>query len=107
MKLHEKYLKTERIDEASKKEAMDKVIKVIRSVRDEKQMMMAKRMVHNFLKMYGDTFWAELTSLTDSFPQLAPLWRKFEKEMDNKSERLRFTKANNIDGDMSDLHNRG
>ena len=96
MKLHEKYLKTERIDEASKKEAMDKVIKVIRSVKDEKQMMMVKQMIHNFLKMYGDSFWTELDKALPAFSggmqAVGPLWKKFQKEMDTKQERLNFMK---------------
>lgn len=47
-------------EKASRKEAMEKLIKVIDSVNSEKQIKTAANMIKNFVKLYGPSFWSGL-----------------------------------------------
>jgi hypothetical protein len=90
MKLHEKYLKTERIDESNKNDDMKKLMLYIHNLRTEDQLKDAKKMVADFLKKYGDTFWSELTKDLKNQPWLGTLAKKFNTALVNKEDQLKF-----------------
>jgi len=96
-KLYEKYLM---VDKASRKEALDKVVKTVKTAKNEKQLRMAAKMVWNFDKLYGQSFMNDLKELFgggsgNSLMGLNSQENKFMKMIHNKADQLRHEKSVN------------
>ena len=95
----EKYLMREgkKLKKASQKEAIDKIMKTIKSVNDEKQLPSLYKMVQNYLNIYGDGWLDDNDLVIRSLIPKRILDNKPKNKMynaiKNKEEMLKFLKS--------------
>jgi predicted lipid-binding transport protein (Tim44 family) len=90
----EKYLKEGKMKKVSKKEALEKTIKAIKSVKTDAQLKTATKMAANFYQMYGENF---INGLKQS---ISPrMFGKLEKKIidiiDNQKDKIDHMKKVN------------
>ena len=86
------------VEKVSREDAMRKLMKVINSVTDEKQLQVAIKMANNYHKMYGEKWYNDITNSNE--PTEYDIWgnensvfNQLLRATTKKSDQLKFLKA--------------
>lgn len=81
------------LNEASRKEALEKVKKTIKSSRTDDQLKVASRMVMNFYEMYGNKFIEDLVMSMTLDPMAKTTIGELSKMIEDKKAKIAFQNA--------------